>query len=136
MSSALGFRFPAWLHVRTGREFQRIYRLGGRARGKHLHVVVLQNGLDHSRLGLSVSKRNGNAVRRNRIKRMTREAYRLTRWEIEAKAGFVDIVVIPGHPEGHYPLEELIAEFADLVAAAAARARKPKRRHRPARRPS
>lgn len=97
-------------------------------------MVVLPNRSSHSRLGLSVSKRNGNAVRRNRIKRMIREAYRLTRWEIESKAGFVDIVVIPAHAEGHYPLAELIAEFPDLVATAAGRCKKPKRRRGPGKR--
>jgi ribonuclease P protein component len=118
---AQGFRFLREHHVRKDREFRRIYRRGARAKGKYLSVVVFRNRLGHSRLGLSVSKKLGKAVRRNRIKRMVREAYRLTRWEIEARAGAVDIVVIPNLPEGKYPLAELMVELAPLVGRAAER---------------
>jgi ribonuclease P protein component len=83
--------------------FRRRHRLSGRrafaavfdARvRKHagpLTVFAKANGLDHPRLGLTVPRRVGKAVVRNRIKRLLREAFRLMRHDWP---GGYDIVVV------------------------------------------
>jgi ribonuclease P protein component len=55
----------------------------------------MANGLDHDRLGLSVSRRIGGAVRRNRVKRWLREAYRRNK---RTRGPGMDLVVTPKIP--------------------------------------
>ena len=52
---------------------------GQRVGDSRLQIWALPNQLDYARLGLVVGRRHGNAVRRNRIKRVLREAFRLSR---------------------------------------------------------
>lgn len=46
-----------------------------------------------NRIGLTVTKKNGNAVKRNRIKRIIREAYRQTDKEYGIKKGYLIVIV-------------------------------------------
>lgn len=47
----------------------------------------------HNRIGITVTKKNGNAVTRNRIKRIIREAYRQTDKEYDIKKGNLIVIV-------------------------------------------
>lgn len=78
--------------MRSSRDFERIYAAKQRAGDAHLLIFAAPNGLEHARLGLSVSRKHGGAVRRNRIKRLLREAFRLTQHELPAG---LDLVLIP-----------------------------------------
>ncbi|MGE4401025.1 MAG: ribonuclease P protein component [Desulfobulbus sp.] len=76
--------------LRTNGEFQCVYRAGRRSYGNGFAVIVLANALSWSRLGISVPRKVGNAVRRNRIKRLIREIFRCNRTKFPERC---DIVV-------------------------------------------
>ena len=74
-------------------DFARVYKAGKRAAGRTLVLYVLNNGENLNRVGFSVgTKRAGGVVRKNRIKRLLREAYR--RNKTRFTTGW-DLVMVP-----------------------------------------
>lgn len=79
-----------------------------------MHVVAAANDRDHARLGLAVSRRVGNAVVRNRVKRRLREIFRRNRGALPV----ADLVVIPFASAAQLDFAVLRAEVLDLAARA------------------
>lgn len=79
-------------HIRRPQDFARAYDGGIRAGDGHLLVFAAKNELPFSRFGLSVSKKHGSAVIRNKKRRRLREAFRLQQQQLPV--GF-DFVLIP-----------------------------------------
>ena len=75
-------------------DFDKVLSLGQRRRVNRSFILyTLPNGLDRKRLGIIASKKIGNAVIRNRVKRKIREVYRRHKCQIKPA---MDIVVISG----------------------------------------
>lgn len=86
--------FPSSCRLRTSREYTRVWRQGRRCHTAHL-TVIAASGPDGVRLGISVSRKIGNAVSRNRIKRWLREHFRLHRTRIRSGVD-LSVIVRPG----------------------------------------
>ena len=110
--------FPQSLRLKTLAEFQAVYDRKRSVSDALLVVYAKENELPHSRVGLSVSKKVGNAVARNRCKRLFREAFRLSQHDLPVG---VDLILIPRN----VGREPTVAELRDsLVKLARDAARK------------
>jgi ribonuclease P protein component len=109
------FRFRPHEHLRRAADFRRVYERRRSASDAALIVYACENGLPYLRLGLSVSRKVGGAVQRNRLRRLYREAFRLTRHEMPVG---LDLVLIPRRPEPP-TLAELKEALPRLVRQAA-----------------
>ncbi len=83
--------FPKTARLRKRIEFQRLSRHGKKFQFSHFVVIKKCNDKGETRLGITVSSKVGNAVVRNRIKRLVREFFRRCRGELAAGS---DILVI------------------------------------------
>jgi len=131
-------RFRRTDRLLDARDFRRVLRRGRRRAHPDLVVVRLRRdprpirvspvrtnekssgngrlGSDHSvgarRLGITASRKVGNAVRRNRFKRRVREWFRRRRWELEPG---LDVVVIARRSGAELEMEELDERLSGLL---------------------
>src|SRR4051812_9570495 len=103
--------FPKSHHLRSPKEFDAVYAAKTRESRGPVTVYARPNDLGHPRLGLSVSRKVGTAVRRNRIRRLLREAVRLMQHDLPSGYDLV-VVVRP-----HEPL--LLADYQRALSGAA-----------------
>src|SRR5438552_16960847 len=86
------FAFRKHEHLRSPADFRRVYDRQHSLSDGWLIVYACENALPHSRLGLSVSRKFGQATHRNRLRRPYREAFRLTRHSLPTG---LDLILIP-----------------------------------------
>jgi ribonuclease P protein component len=75
------------------REFLRVYETGRKIFSRYAVVFFTGNGLPHSRIGITATKKIGKANVRNRLKRWTREVYRRQREPLDLDVHMLDFVV-------------------------------------------
>ncbi|MGB8296625.1 MAG: ribonuclease P protein component [Polyangia bacterium] len=94
-------------------------RLGRRIPGRNLVLYALSRSepgrQERARLGITVSKKVGNAVVRNRVKRWLRESYRRM---AGCAPGGADLVIIARPAAAHSTYQRTAQELSELVARA------------------
>jgi len=98
--------------IKKNFEFLRIYKKGKFFVGKYLVLYVLKNNSDINRLGVTVSRKFGKSVRRNRIKRLIKENYRL--FEDVIKKGY-DLVFVARNQKEMPDFQEIKKEMKYLL---------------------
>ena len=82
--------FPQGARIKRSVEFRQIQKTGRRIRSRFLVVCFCETSQKTSRFGLTVSRKVGNAVTRNRVKRWLRESIRKNRHDVSS----LDVVFI------------------------------------------
>lgn len=98
--------------LRSNRDFRIIYRHGKGYFNKNFTFVVKKNKKQGSRVGFSITKKYGNAVERNKLKRRLKEIFRHNFDLIEN--GY-DIVVIPRQNTKKLSYQELEKSVKHLL---------------------
>lgn len=103
-------RFSKELRLLRAAEFERVFAARNSAANAGFALYGTANDVGHPRIGITVSRRVGNAVERNRWKRRIRESFRLSQAQLPA-LDFVCIARAPAPPS----LESLMKSFEELA---------------------
>lgn len=109
MSAAAASGFRPEDRLRHRRDFLHVYQEGRRVGGRCFSLFYLRGAGDRHRLGLTVPRKVGGAVVRNRVKRRLREVFRLNREVLGENP--LDLVINVYPPGGQAASGELRAEF-------------------------
>ena len=112
-SATSRYRFPREARLRKRRDFLKVQHRGRRLWGRQFIVYIRPGRTGRSRLGITVSRKVGGAVHRNRIKRWVREAYR-TRPDLFKQP--IDIVVIAKRGIEDFSLHTIRDDLARVVS--------------------
>ena len=104
-------RFGAALRLRSKLQFDAVYAGGRRLDDRFFALRVKANGLTHPRVGLAVAiKTAGSAVKRNRLRRLIKESFRLAQFDLPS----VDVVVAAKFAASEAPATSLRDSLATL----------------------
>lgn len=107
------FSLPREIRLSKDTDFKRILKTGERLSSRFLGAVVMENGLPYQRLGIRVGSKFGKSVRRNRAKRLIREAFRLNRYKLPEG---IDIIFFATSAWGEPTLQEVVESMMELFA--------------------
>ena len=98
--------------LKKNSDFRRLYSKGKSAVTPFMVVYCRRNGLDHNRVGYTVSTKLGHAVVRNRVRRRIRELYRLNRDKM--RPGW-DVIVVGRGRSAAGPYQKMNEAYLDCL---------------------
>ena len=99
---------PKHRRLRKTWEYQRVWKMGCKLHTPHFILLTSKSLTSHPRLGMTVSRKVGNAVVRNRVKRILREFFRLNYQRFPEP---VDFSVIAKKGAANLSLRQMFAEL-------------------------
>ena len=114
--SLLNFRLPKQNRLRKPKEFRRVYAEGVRIKGRFMTAFILPSETSFQRIGITASKKAiGNAVSRNRAKRLLRESFRLSKLELNELENNYDWVLNARRNLLDIKMPEALEDFQEIV---------------------
>lgn len=106
-----------YIHLRSSGDFRRIYAIGRRYEGPLMTAFVHPNSLSHHRFGITASRKAiGNAVERNRSKRLLRETFRLNEVALDEMKLRYDWVLNARRPLLRVKVAASLEDFQRIIA--------------------
>jgi len=109
------YTLPRTARLRSRKAFARIFKRRQRVSDGWLTLYAAPNEEGQARLGISIGRRYGNAVQRNRTKRLIREAYRHVRHDLPVGLDYV-VIPRPGQEPTAAQLQKSLTTLADRLA--------------------
>ena len=106
--SEVSHKFPKSNRILKRGDFRRVYDAGRRVQARYFTAFVLANSGEQARLGITATRKTGKAVKRNRARRLLREAFRKNKWIVPHG---VDIVINVKQPLAEASYCDLEADF-------------------------
>lgn len=117
-SALLRYTLPKDCRLQKRREFLRVYAEGKRFDGRLMTAFVLPTNEEQHKIGITASKKAiGNAVERNRAKRLLREAFRQSRAELDELKGKYEWVLNARRGLLNVKLEKSLRDFRQIIEA-------------------
>lgn len=101
--------------IKKNFEYRKVYKRGRSTVGRYLVVYFFKNNKNYNRLGITVSKKVGNSVIRNRVRRLTKESFR--KLEDDLNQGY-DIVVVArviSNKASYHQIEDNLYKLLDKL---------------------
>lgn len=106
---------PSNIRIKKNTDYQTVFKKGKQISGRGVILYYSKNSAQDTRVGIIVSKKVGNAVVRNRIKRIIREIFRLN-WP-DIKSGY-DIIIITRKSIREKSFHDIEKTFIDIMRRA------------------